>query len=113
MGIRNSLFCLIYVIQSATLTLSFLPSLSFSLTLTLSISFFSIQWVLFFSQVLIRASVPDVPLFVTIQKKRTEFISGKIIDKAEDEEDSDLSAAASAPSKTLSVDYINDYAPGM
>ena len=67
---------------------------------------------LFGSQVIIRAIVPDEPAFVQIQNARTEFITSKIIDKVRDEDDNEVLAGA----KLIAVgdlQVINEGAPGM
>lgn len=52
--------------------------------------FIGFQWALYISQLLIRIAVPDVPVKVTIQKKRQDFIVSKIIFKEPDEDSTDV-----------------------
>ena len=72
----------------------------------------AVQWVLFFSQIVIRAMIPDVPRFVTIQKARTEFLVSKMIDKVSDEGDEDVIKCA-LNQKVLTVGSIHESAPGV
>lgn len=67
---------------------------------------------LFFSQVVIRASIPDIPRFVTIQRARTEFLTSKIVDKVSDENDEDVIKCA-LNQKVLTTGAINENAPGV
>jgi hypothetical protein len=71
-----------------------------------------VQWVLFFSQIVIRAMIPDVPRFVTIQKARTDFIVSKIVDKVSDENDEEVIKCA-LNQKVLTVGAIHESAPGV
>jgi hypothetical protein len=43
-------------------------------------------------EMVIMEAIPDVPEEIDIQLKRTEFIVDKLIDKVEDEDDSDITA---------------------
>ena len=93
------------LLQRAVLTICFYISTSLLLCC-------AVQWVLFFSQIVIRAMIPDVPRFVTIQKARTEFLVSKMIDKVSDEGDEDVIKCA-LNQKVLTVGSIHESAPGV
>ena len=61
---------------------------------------------------MIRAAVPDVPRFVTIQKKRTEYIRSKVVDKVADEADPEVVRAANLVKIKVLAD-IHQSAPGI
>lgn len=96
--------------EPPTIPCSFLTTLY--LLLTVHIIFLIIQWVLFFTQIMIRAAVPDVPRFVTIQKKRTEYIRSKVVDKVADEADPEVVRAANLIKIKVLAD-IHQSAPGI
>ena len=75
-------------------------------------SYIILQWVLFFTQIMIRAIVPDVPRFVTIQRKRTEYIRSKVVDKVADEADPEVIRSASLV-KIKALGDIHQSAPGI
>lgn len=67
---------------------------------------------IFSIQVLIRAAVPDEPVFIAIQKGRSDHISSKLVDKVRDEDDKSLLAATKLV-KVIDLEKIRDRAPGM
>lgn len=93
------------LLQRAVLTIRFYIS-------TFLLLCCAVQWVLFFSQIVIRAMIPDVPRFVIIQKARTEFLVSKMIDKVSDEGDEDVIKCA-LNQKVLTVGSIHESAPGV
>ena len=74
--------------------------------------FIGFQWVLFGAQMVIRVMVPDEPRFVDIQRKRTEFIVSKVIDKVKDEDDDELMESTHLL-VVRDVKAIQNSAPGM
>lgn len=61
---------------------------------------------------LIRAAVPDDPVFISIQKGRSIHIASKLIDKVRDDDDKTLLAATKLV-KVVDLERIRDRAPGM
>ena len=67
---------------------------------------------IFSIQVLIRAAVPDEPVFISIQKGRSDHIGSKLIDKVRDDDDKSLFAATKLI-KVVDLERIRNSAPGM
>eukprot|EP01039_Chlorochromonas_danica_P004477 gene4477-4905_t len=92
-GTWQSIFLMISVaavITNAALTvftMDTLDSFSFQLRMWIFVGF---QWVCFSLQMIIMAVIPDVPEEIDIQLERRDFIVSKLIDKVEDEDDSDI-----------------------
>jgi anoctamin-10/anoctamin-7 len=58
--------------------------------------FIGFQWIVFVTQYVIRALIPDLPFEVEIQRDRADFMNRKLIMKEVEEDDSDLEALLAA-----------------
>ena len=101
----------IIFILSSHYSYKWYKTISYYLIISLLL-YITLQWVLFFTQIMIRAIVPDVPRFVTIQRKRTEYIRSKVVDKVADEADPEVIRSASLV-KIKALGDIHQSAPGI